>query len=403
MKDTEEKLKEFFAEHQNKTITSSEQDERILEKVLAVRNQTQQDNPSRSNLNWSQSMKRKISWISAIAAVLLIGTGILFFNKADSGSYAIAQTIQAIQSIENVYFKAILFKQGPIECQMKFSPDKSKPTHIRLFDKDQSFNKIDSKYGSFTYNVRTGRYRQNTRNERDFDWYPDFRNIFAQALVAAESSENVQIYSEIDPDTLEESIIIDVSGPLRDVRYWIDPESKLPLRFSTTEIRNEARLMRQTIAVREMHDIQYNLDLPEEAFQIPADAEEVFEEVDVFVRPDVGMPVGDMDESEACIRIMHQAIDALNALDIDTFAKLTFPHGFLPREMLEQMLQAGLQKNPDGPQIELLGYEEPYEDGAFWYVKHTTNQPGKGIVEEVMPIRFYEFDGIRYCIIAYPD
>lgn len=348
-------------------------------------------------------MKGRISWISAAAAVLLFGTGILFFNKTDSGSYAIAQTIQAIQSIENVYFKATLFKQGPVECQMKFSPDKSKPTHIRLFNEKGSLNKIDSQYGSFTYNVRTARYRQNTRNERNFDWYPDFRNIFAQALVSEESNDAVQIYEETDPATPEESITIDISDPHRDVRYWIDPESKLPLRFSTIEIRNETPLMRQTLAVREMYDIQYNQDLPELVFQIPADAEEVFEEVDVFVRPDVGMPLGDMNKPEACVQIMHQAIDALNVLDIDTFAKLTFPHGFLPREMLGKMLQAGLQKNPDGPQIELLSYETPYEDGAFWYIKHTTNQPEKGTVEEAMPVRFYEFDGIRYCIIAYPD
>jgi hypothetical protein len=59
--------------------------------------------------------------------------------------------------------------------------------------------------------------------------------------------------------------------------------------------------MRETIAVREMYDIQYNQNLPEEAFQIPYDAEEVFEEVDLYVSPDAGMPVSDMDEAEACI------------------------------------------------------------------------------------------------------
>jgi hypothetical protein len=214
--------------------------------------------------------------------------------------------------------------------------------------------------------VRTGSYRKNSRNERDFDWHPDFRNIFAQALTAAESNDAIQIHNGTNPDTLEEAIIIDVSGPSRDVRYWIDPESRLPLRFSTVKIRNEAQLMRKTIAVREMYDIQYNQNLPEEAFQIPSDAEEVFEEVDLYVSPGVGMPVGDLDESESCIRIMQKATDALNALDIDTFAKLTFPHGFLLREILAEMLKAGLQKNPGGPQIELLSYKAPYRVGLLW-------------------------------------
>jgi hypothetical protein len=100
---------------------------------------------------------------------------------------------------------------------------------------------------------------------------------------------------------------------------------------------------------------------------------------------------------------MQKAIDAPNALNIDTFAKLTFPHGFLPREMLGKMLKADFRKNPDGPQIELLSYQDPYSDGPFWYIKYSTNQPGKGIVEKTMPVRFYEFDGFRYCIIAYPD
>jgi hypothetical protein len=399
MKETEEKLDAFFYEHKKQSALSSEQDERILRNVLAARN----SNPSQNKYIWSRLMRRNTTWISAAVVVLFIGISILFFNKATTGGYAIAQTIQAVQEIENVYFKATLFKQGPIECLMKFSPDKRKPTNIRLYHTDHSVSKIDSEYGSFTYNNRTGHYRQNSRNERNADWYPDFRNLFFQALESAQSSDRVRISGDVDPDTLQEMTVIDVSDPYGDIRFWIDPETLLPVRFAVLDVKDPAYFMRQTVAVREMYDIRYDQILPEDAFQIPADAEEVFEEVDVYVSPDVGMPVGDMSEAEACIRILQKVTDALNNLDIDAFANLTFPHGFLPREMLQQMLQAGLPKNPDGPRIELLSYETPYHDGPFWYVKHTTRQPVKGTVTEVMPVRFYEFDGIRYCIIAYPD
>jgi hypothetical protein len=160
-------------------------------------------------------------------------------------------------------------------------------------------------------------------------------------------------------------------------------------------------LARQTIAVRDLWDIRYNEVLPEDAFAIAPGAEEVFEEIDVVVQPGMGMPVGDRDEAAACIALVKQVMAAVNRVDFETASQLMFPLGVPPREVVEQI--KALQSQSSVPLIELLAHEAPYEEGPYWYVRCRVRDAVKGEKEDLVRIRFFEFDGMRSCIVAMPD
>ena len=76
--------------------------------------------------------------------------------------------------------------------------------------------------------------------------------------------------------------------------------------------------------------------------------------------------------------------------------------GFRPQEVINQI--KAMQAQTNAPLVELLSYEEPYQEGAYWYVrcrvKHIDKPESQ---EDLVRIRFFEFDGIRSCMIAMPD
>ncbi len=396
MKALEQKLKQAFALHQSENVTSTSLDERILKQALQAQNQT----PPVSV--WSIIMKSKRTWFSGVAALMVVALMICFLNQTTSTAYALSQSIKAIASVRTVSFKAFLYKQQTeIVCHMRFLEGQRKPTHVCLTVEGQPIAKIDNEFGAFGYNRETNRFRRNRRDERTFDWYPDFRQLLSQAFKDAGHNDQVSIGRDLDPETQQEMITVDVIEKDRAVRYWIDPGSKLPMRMTTRETFDLKALQQQTIAVRDIWDIRYNETLPEDTFSIPADAQEVFEEVDVMVRPGMGMEVGQLTEPQACVQLIEQATAALNDLDFETASRLYFPMA-VPPDDVRQRLQ-GMKAQVDEPLVQLLDHGKPYEDGPYWYVPCTVKDIQKGVKTDLVRIRFFEFDGVRSCIIAMPD
>ncbi|MFC1765379.1 hypothetical protein ACFL6U_25325 [Planctomycetota bacterium] len=400
----ENQLNAFLEAHKAKTATSQSLDEHILQKAFKAQNEMRREHPNSDTSLWRRTMKSKRTWISAAAAILFISLALTFFYQTTPTAYAIADTLKAMESIHTVSFKAFLYKQQmEIECQMRLSDTATKPTHIRLSigGHPYVYSKIDNEHGSFAYNAETNRFRRITRDERTFNWYPDFRQLFKQALTDSEFNQDIRIDRDTDPNMQREMIVIDIPQTHRDVRYWIDPETKLPIRVTTLTEHNLHQLRRQTIAAREIWNIRYNEELPEDTFSVPPDAEEVFEEIDTIVRPGMGLPVGDMTEAEACIKLIETVQVAFNALDFTTASKLFFPMGIPPQEVLDQI--KAMKAQAKTPLVEMLSHDEPYEEGPYWYVPCRVRDIKKGEKEDLVRIRFFELDGVRACIIAEPD
>lgn len=380
---------------QSSVRVCAETDERILESACAALP------PSKIAVHadrWRTIMHSRITKAALAATVIFIVYWLTLSNRGVSQVYAIEQTIEAINTVRSVHFKAELYKQGDIECWMLFEPSQSKPTHVCLFMPGVPYRKIDSPEGSFGYNAATNRYRVNTRDERKFNWYPDFANFFRESLEKAKDCESVSIAEELDSESGKPVYVIGVDNDGRKCKYIIDKESKLPIRFVTLETADFMKYYRQTIAVRNISFIEYNKPVPEGLFSIPAGARRVESEHDILVHPETGMAVGTLTPQEACEKIVRDVTDAMNRRDWETVQRLLFPFAPPPKEMEDK-----LPSDPSQPLVEILEIGTPYRQDGYWYVPLKSREISGTVKDEQVPVKFYEFDGNRYCKIMWPD
>lgn len=379
----------------SKITVGSEVDERILNDSLkALRFPPHQS----GTLIWSLIMRNPITKIAAAVMIVLTVLWLTFPESTLPQAYAIEQTIRAMDAIQSVHFKMELFKQGSVECWMMFDENHVKPTHVCLFSPESPIRKIDSPEGCFGYNTATNRYRENLRDERKMDWYPDFRNFFKNALGEAQDDESMTISEQYDESLNLDVIVIDIQDADRHCEYLIDPESKLPIRFSTFEIANFMKFYRQTIAVRNISFIEYNQPAPAGLFDIPDDAELVINEHDLYVYPDAGIAIGSLTHEQACEKIVQEVTKAMNDRDWERVSKLMFPFGPPPKEM-----EARIPADPSQPLVEILEMGRSYKQGDYWYIPVKSRETGGKLKNEQVPVKFYEFDGIQYCMIMWPD
>lgn len=347
---------------------------------------------------WRRIMQPTITKY-AVAIMIVLGVlSVSLFNKTASEAYAIDQTIDAMDTIHTVYFKVELFKQGSAECWMQFDSMHNKPTHLCLFMTGFPIYKVDSPEGSFVYNKTTHRYMLTRRDERNKNWYINFAEFFRQSLKMAKHNKNVEIFQRADDAFGKDMIVIRMDEKGRIVEYLIDPESKLPMRFTTLEVSDVMPYFRQTLAVRNMSEIAYNQAAPEGLFAIPADAQLMTNEHDIYVRPDAGMPVDGMTNEQACEKIVQSVAEAMNGRDWERVGRLMFPFGTPPKEYLNK-----LPEDLSQPLMEILELGKPYERDGYWYIPSRSREYGGKVKEEQVPIKFYEFDGKRSCMIMWED
>lgn len=347
---------------------------------------------------WRTIMKKRITRYAVAAALVLAALSLTLFDTTVPEAQAIDQAIEAMDGVRTVYFKAEFFKQGPVECWMKYDEAGGPPTHLCLFMTGFPIRKIDSPEGTFAYNEATNRCMETQRDERRKNWYIDFPDFFRQALKAARDRGDVEIATRFDAAFGREMIIVTAKEKHRRVEYVLDPETKRPVRLTTLELTDFMHYFRQTIAVRHMSDIRYNEPMPEDLFAIPADAQRVTNEHDIMVRPGAGMPADGLTSEAACETIVREVAAALNARDWQRVERLLFPFVSPPPEMLGR-----IPADPEVKLMEILETGTPYEKDGYWYIPVKSREFGGRLKDEQVPVKFYEFDGQRSCMIMWPD
>jgi hypothetical protein len=340
-------------------------------------------------------------WGKSTAAVILIAVaGILFVNRGATSALAITQALEAIGRIQSVHFLAEFYLQGKVECWMTFDGKNSKPAEICLFWPESPLRKIDGGQGTWLFNTVTNRKFHTQRDERDKDWYLDFAGFFRESLETAGRQDTMSIVQEWDETMKREVIRIHVVEKDRLCDYLLDPASKLPIQFRSSEPKNLQEWMRKTIAVRAMPMIEYDQPVPRELFTIPPTAVEVSDETDIIVGPDMGMSVpAGMTEQQAIEQLLAEVARAMNALDFDQVERLYFPFVRLPARVLEGIITQGKGK----PLMELLEVKTANEKEGYWFVPVKLREMGNAEKEDVIRIKFFEFDGRRACMVARPD
>lgn len=189
-----------------------------------------------------------------------------------------------------------------------------------------------------------------------------------------------------------------IHRPKRDQTFLVDPETKLPIRFSTIRDDDPMEMVkRQQLAVRNLEWIRYNEEPPEGIFKKPANAKIVQNGFDCWVVPDAGLVADGMTRQQACLEIIRQTGKAIIDLDFDTLCKLDLFFLEYAQEywdLLRKMKQAGPWVN----KFVITG--DVYKEGDFWYVPTELRiSDGKSEVQTPM-IKFYEMEGKTICIIV---
>ena len=347
---------------------------------------------------WRTIMKSRITKFAAAAVIIMaIVFGLTsLLEQGTTSAYAVEQTIEALKEIKTVYMAGEFYKQGKFECWMKFAGDPDKPTHIWLGRTGQNLCKICSPQGVFGLNKRTKVVHFARRDERDKDWFIKFGSFFEDAVKQAQKTESVKIYTEIDPNTRNELIVIHIITQSREQKFLVDPKTKLPIHFSTIREDMPMEMMTRTLAVKKLEYIRYNEQPPEGIFDMPKDAKIMEEEVDSMVDPDSGLIADGMSRPEACLAIVKQTVQALIDVDVATLCKLDlFFRLYTPEiwEKIKEMKAAGQWVN----NFNITG--DPYQEGELWYVPcEIRGIAGKSEVQTPM-IKFYEMEGKTICFI----
>ena len=331
---------------------------------------------------------RKTQLAAAAIVIAAIVLGVSLFRNSPKSAYAVGQTIDAIKRIETVYMKGEFYKQGEFECWMRFDGDPDRPTHVWLGRMGHNLCKICSPEGVFGLNQRTNRVHFASRDERGKSWIPRFGRVFRDAVQQAGASDAIQI--NVD----EDAITVRIKTRQRQQEFLVDPETKLPVRFTTIRDDNPMEMMRRTLAVKHLREIRYNEMPPAHIFEKPADAVVVEQEVDCMVDPDSGLAVGQMSRDEACRELAKQACQAMIDVNEAKLESLALFFRLWPAfvwDQVRQMKEAGQWVDS----YEITG--EPYPEGDVWFLPTELKMAdGKTEVQTVM-IKFYDFDGDVRC------
>jgi len=368
-------------------------------KVRAIENlnNSKQDKHSEANSIWRKIMNSRITQLST-AAILIFGTlfAVSIIDKTASSAYAFSQTVKAIKKVETVYMEGEFYRQGNFECWMKYDGNPDKPTHVWLGRTGHNLCKICSPVGVFGLNMRTNRVYFAMRDERNKDWILKFASFFEDAVNKADKEDSINVYNETDPDTGVEIIVVSIKTSNREQEFLVDPETKLPVSFTTVKDDAPMEMMGKTLAVKNITEIHYNEEPPEGIFEMPPDAVVVEEEVDCMVDPDSGLIADNMSKEEACLEIVEQTGQALIDLDIDTLCKLDLFFRLYPPDIWEQIRK--MKENGQWvSEFNITG--EPYQEGELWYVPcEIKTADGQGEIQNPM-LKFYEMEGSIYCFI----
>jgi hypothetical protein len=371
---------------------------RILSNVLKALELSQKERPGVSTPGiWRIIMKSPVIKIAAAAMIVVaVVLSISVLDKSATPAYAVQQTVDAIKEIKTVHMAGEFYRQGKFECWMKFAGDPDKPTHIWLGLPGHPLCKICGPEGVFGLNTRTKAVHFASRDERNKDWFIKFGSFFKDAVEKADKTDSVDIYNEKDPNTDKELIVVHIKSAKREGKFFVDPETKLPIRFSTVREDAPMEMMRKTLAVKNLELIRYNQEPPDGLFNMPAGARIVEAEVDCIVDPDSGLIADGMTHEEACLAIVKQSGQALIDVDISTLRKLNlFFRIYTPQiwEKVKEMKAAGKWVDT----FTITGV--PYQQGDCWYVACEVKSGGGKAEVNTPMIKFYEMEGHTYCFI----
>ena len=391
----ENTIRDFCRTRQNQTHTTPQFDEKVLRGAQAARRESQSTSSAPTESHVRRFVMRNKTTSLAAAAIIAVAVilAIAIFHQSATPAYAVGQTIKAIRQIKTVYMAREFYLQGKFECWMRFDGNPDRPTHVWLGREGHWMSKICSPDGVFGLNKRTNRIHFATRDERGMAWIPKFGRLFEDLVKQAKKTDAIEIIERTEPDG-RECLVVRIETPRRVQEFVVDPNTKLPTRFTTLRDDAPEEMMRRTLAVKNLTQIRYNQTPPAGIFARPADALVVEQEVDCWVDPESGLAAGEMTREEACRELGRQACQAMIDVNETRLQSLALFFRLWPDPLWEQVRQ--MKKAGQWVQsYEITG--QPYPEGDVWFLPTELKMADGETETQTVMIKFYDFDGIVRC------
>jgi hypothetical protein len=245
-------------------------------------------------------------------------------------------------------------------------------------------------------NARTKALFKCRRDERKQDWLIRFSSFFQDAVERAEKGGGVTIGREVDSESGREFTVVHLKSATGEQKCFVDPATKLPVRFVTLRDETPAR-MRRPLTIRSLDWIRYNEPVPDGLFDIPADAKVVAEEADIAATPDNGQDATGLSREEACRALVQRMGRAMIEGNIAEFRQCAPFFWVVPDETLAQGVAAA-EKSGRAP-VEMTVLGQAYQEGNHWFIRCGMRFRNGSRDESTAMIKFYRFGDQERCIV----
>jgi len=324
--------------------TNPRTDQSILKELLDTQQKSKITSSTSPGLNtWRKTMKSKITKLTAAAAAiifLILITQSLFHN-ATATAYTLEQSIAAEKNIRSVHLRTEVFNEEiePQEYWIEFDDNGG------IFRYRYQYG-TDDYIGIRVFHDQTEKTRSRSRNEFTIQHAYGVSYSFKQSISVFDPKSTVEtVYNlekegkvNIECNQLETGDIELKVTPVADAqdlpRFWnyalniliIDPQTKLVKQRDLFYTDQDNALVHKT----RYQYFQYNQTFEPDLFDLqPLDGAVI-----VDLTQHIGMPQGDLTDSQAAAEVVKQLIEAKVAQDWDKFAQLY--NGMIAQEMQER-------------------------------------------------------------------
>lgn len=335
---------------------------------------------------WRTIMKSPITKLSTAAVIIVcIALTIPFMEKTVAPAYSVEQTLQAMQDLRTMYMVCRDWNNEEFEMWIELDPDTGIPEYCRAYWPKKQLLNISRPDTSYQYSERGNQVHINSGKLYYMDMAP--ARIVEQLLqVSREEPDSVVIFHEHDQQSDKSLIVVLTRGSKQSYKFYIDPETKLPVRIKGLKDNQLGAV------IRDVERIEFNVDLPEGIFdfEIPEGASIV--DLDRNFRllndPQYGISTEGMTEQQAAENIATEYWSALINMDEST-ARTVAPVSpqMADGSLLAELVEVGRLYIQPGCGIgKLIPCRIRYKDGS--------------LMEWKLIIRTRNIDGCPSCVIV---
>ena len=261
-------------------------------------------------------MKSPITKLATAAVIVVcIALTIVFMEKSITPAYSVEQTLQAMQDLRTMYMVCKDWSGNEFEMWIKLNPDTGIPEYIRSYRPESKRLNISRPDTSYQYHERANQVHINSGKLYYMDMAP--ARILEQLLQSSqEEPDSIVIFHEHDPKSKKNLIVIITRGDGQSYKFYIDPDTKLPVRMQGLEDNTLGAV------IRDIEKIDFNVDLPEGIFdfEIPQGARiiDLDHNLKILNDPQNGISTEGMTEQQAAETIATMYWNALIEMDKTT-------------------------------------------------------------------------------------